>query len=108
MKKLNSNTWCSKDIKAGVILADILNQINDGHLSNKVGNILHDFDIKMKELSKLNNFREYYLKLTLRETENFISTCNFSKPVETHLLNIIKAKYRNILKIKKINPNLSS
>jgi hypothetical protein len=93
--------WCSKDILAGVVLAKILNDLGESHLIAKVNTILSRYDRRLKELSTITNktnvHMEYFINLVVRDMKDSVLLNKFPLAVETHLLNLMTAKYRKAL-----------
>jgi len=92
-------TWCSRDMVAGVNLARILNEEGDPALIGKVNTILTRFDRRISSLTKIkedtNVSIKYFADLMVREFKENILINKFPTLVESHLLNLIIAKYRN-------------
>lgn len=100
-------TWCSKDIKSGVNLAKILNEIGDGNIIGKVNVAISGFDNKlagMKEIREKTTIGVKYLTdLVHKDTILNIKSNIFPHLVETHLLNLISTKYKIFLNGKRVN-----
>lgn len=95
--------WCGERMLAGVNLAKILNEIGDSELITFINKTLSGYDKQMKRLSKLDskvhNGKQYYAELVVRESKNYILDCSLPRDVESHLLNLMTAKHRQMLKI---------
>ena len=105
--KADHTTWCGTNMLAGVKLADILNDINDHPMINRVNTILTRYDRRLKNLSKLssevNADVEYFILLMMNDMKSGVKESKFPIDVETHLLNVMSAKYRKVLKIGKVH-----
>ncbi len=101
----NYTTWCSSKMLAGVKLANILNDIGESSLINTINTILYRYDRRLKELSRLtdsvNVHKQYFANLVMVDMKNDVIKHKFPINVETHLLNVMSAKYRQMLKIGK-------
>lgn len=100
MKKIEYSTWCSESDKCGVNLASILNDMGDTYVIHKVALVLNNFSIRLKEAHKIGEFKEYFLHLLLHDTEKEVKSKNWPKKVESHLLSLIRGKFRNELNKK--------
>lgn len=103
--KADYTTWCSKDMLAGVILANILNELGSVELINTVNTVLGRLDRRLKALSmlddKVNVSKEYFANLMIVDMKKNVLSYNLPIEVETHLLNVMTAKYRRMLNIGK-------
>ncbi len=95
---INYTTWCSSQDKCGVNLAAILNEIADKKVTHKVSTVLNNYSIRLKEVNKIGEFKEYFLHLLLHDTEKEVKSKEWPKKIESHLLSLIRGKYRKELK----------
>ena len=104
-KLADHTTWCDDKMLAGVKLAKILNDIGDLTLINNVNTIISKYDRRLKALLKINNninvHQEYFALLVMKDMKQLVISTNYPTSVETHLLNLMTAKYRKVLKIGK-------
>lgn len=95
--KADYRTWCDEEIRAGIVLADILNEFEDNKLTKKVNTYVHKFHTRMHALNGLNKTeRRYFMGLLLQETRKEIKL-NFEGNVKSFLTNIISSLYRRKL-----------
>lgn len=92
-------TWCGKNVKCGVNLEKILNEIGDERLVKKVNTQIHRFSKKVNVLDGIDNYKEYFLKYVYKDSINTIKDAKYQKVVETHLMNLITVKFRQKLKL---------
>ncbi len=90
------------DYKAGIILVGILKE-HDKKMLRKVSNVIQIFYSRAKALENIDYHYEFYLKHAFSETKKSIVEYKYPKSIETHLLNVISAIYRDKLKKKIVN-----
>ena len=91
----NHTLWCGENIKCGVVLADILNEIGNKGLVSKVSTHIHRFNVRSKALNVLDKpTRTYYLHLLLHDTNAAVNEAPFPTNVKTFLLNFLTVKFR--------------
>jgi hypothetical protein len=101
--KINSTTWCAPENQAGKYLADILSNIGDDKLIQKVSVYFHRFQTRIKAVNCLDeSLRRFYLQLLLKKTEDDINSNIYHEKVKSLMLNIIKGFYR--VELSKIYP----
>ena len=97
--KAKSTTWCGQEITASVILEQILNEKEDGKLIKKVNTYVHKFHERLHSLNRLDKtHRKYFMRLFYTDTIREVKS-NFEGEVQSYLLNVLAAIYRNKLDI---------
>lgn len=91
-------TWCGTDMVAGVKLAEILNKEYPAHI-HEVNTIFCKYDQKLNalKLMKSSVHLKYFGNLFITESKKLVKNKKFPLGVETHLLNVMTAKYRKII-----------
>lgn len=89
-------TWCDSSIKAGAILADILNDLGSPAMIGKVNKLSNRFDVHLKSLEVINDkkLRKYFMGVYYDRFKQDTHWEKLPKSVETHFLNMINAKFR--------------
>jgi hypothetical protein len=103
--KFDITTHCSPaKIKAAAILENILNEeVKDEKINLYVSRILNRFIRYIHSIDEVKDKKnwEFLLCLVYNEIKNHIIDRKFALNVETHLLNVISAMYREKLKFGK-------
>jgi hypothetical protein len=103
MKRIDPTTWIDKENRAANHLADLLTEICDESLAQKVNVYFHRFNIKKNALSVLDKGnRTFFLLLLLDKTQNEVIKNIRHETVASLMLNILSAMYRR--EMYKINP----
>jgi hypothetical protein len=102
--KIDSTTWCAPENQAGKYLADILSNIGDDKLPEKVSTYFHRFQNRMNALNGMEKgMRVFYLDLLVKKTKAEIESNIQYEKVKTLMQNIITGFYR--VEMSKIYPN---
>lgn len=98
MRKFNYNFFDGyKEIKASILLCNILKDIDNDHLSREVASKLHKYHDKLSVINNVKKYKRYFLDIIFIETKKSINLNNYPLNVKTHLLNLITALYRKKL-----------
>jgi|ERR1035437_5621309 hypothetical protein len=103
MKKVDPTTWIDKENRAANRLADLLTEICDESLAQKVNVYFHRFNIRMKALNSMEKkHRTFYLLLLLDKTQDEVIKNIRNETVASLMLNIFSAIYRKeLIKIER-------
>jgi hypothetical protein len=98
--KADHTTWCRSDVKAGVNLAKILNEIGDSSLISKVNVHVHRLTGRLCALNSIDDisYRQYFMKSTFHDSIMSVKLAMFPESVTSHLSNVLTAKYRQKLR----------
>lgn len=103
MKRIDPTTWIDKENRAASRLAELLTDICDESLAQKVSVYFHRFNVRMKAINVLEKkHRVFYLLLLLDKTQDEVIKNFRHQTVASLMLNILSAIYRKELaKIKR-------
>lgn len=79
-------------------LKQILDDLGDRKLNQKVNSVIHKFHIRANSLNHLNKVeRSYFMMALYKDTQKNIRA-GFNGKVQTFLLNTLAGKYRNVIR----------
>jgi site-specific DNA-adenine methylase len=91
--KFQADAHVTRDYRSAVVLEEVLTEINDPKLVNRVNRLFMRFNKLFKDLTLIKN-QQYYGSRLMREFEEEINKSEIPDLVKSLLLNVLKTKYK--------------